>query len=57
MRQEEGEEVREVGEVLENALVNLEEVRQRLFNFFRTACRSLPSVMETYNLYDVASVS
>lgn len=37
--------------------VSLEEARHRVFDFFRIACRSLPSVMETYNLYDVASVS
>ncbi|KAK2354149.1 hypothetical protein P8452_74591 [Trifolium repens] len=37
--------------------VNLEEARQRVFEFFRSACRSLPTVMEVYNLYDVATIS
>ncbi|PNY00192.1 NADH dehydrogenase [Trifolium pratense] len=37
--------------------VNLEEARQRVFEFFRIACRSLPTVMEVYNLYDVATIS
>ncbi|CAJ2657326.1 unnamed protein product [Trifolium pratense] len=37
--------------------VNLEEARQRVFGFFRIACRSLPTVMEVYNLYDVATIS
>ncbi|XP_020219201.1 NADH dehydrogenase [ubiquinone] 1 alpha subcomplex subunit 6 isoform X2 [Cajanus cajan] len=36
---------------------SLEEARQRVFDFFRKACRSLPSVMEIYNLHDVASIS
>ncbi|KAL2326345.1 hypothetical protein Fmac_025403 [Flemingia macrophylla] len=36
---------------------SLEEARHRVFDFFRTACRSLPSVMEIYNLYDVTSIS
>ncbi|KAL8171471.1 hypothetical protein V2J09_023275 [Rumex salicifolius] len=36
---------------------SLEEARGRVFDFFRTACRSLPQVMEIYNLYDVATVS
>jgi len=42
--------------VLPNS-ANMEEARHRVFQFFRTACRSLPSVMEIYNLYDVVSVS
>ncbi|KAL5150670.1 NADH dehydrogenase [ubiquinone] 1 alpha subcomplex subunit 6 [Glycine soja] len=42
--------------VLPNS-ANMEEARHRVFEFFRTACRSLPSVMEIYNLYDVVSVS
>ncbi|KAJ1413485.1 hypothetical protein SESBI_19561 [Sesbania bispinosa] len=37
--------------------VSLEEARQRVFDFFRTACRSLPAIMEIYNIYDVATVS
>ncbi|XP_061364542.1 NADH dehydrogenase [ubiquinone] 1 alpha subcomplex subunit 6 [Gastrolobium bilobum] len=36
---------------------NLAEARQRVFDFFRAACRSLPTVMEIYNLYDVATIS
>ncbi|RZB91293.1 NADH dehydrogenase [ubiquinone] 1 alpha subcomplex subunit 6 [Glycine soja] len=42
--------------VLPNS-ANMEEARHRVFEFFRTACRLLPSVMEIYNLYDVVSVS
>ncbi|KAF6175274.1 hypothetical protein GIB67_000595 [Kingdonia uniflora] len=37
--------------------VTLEEARSRTFDFFRKACRSLPSVMEIYNLHDVATIS
>ncbi|KAJ7982369.1 NADH dehydrogenase [ubiquinone] 1 alpha subcomplex subunit 6 [Quillaja saponaria] len=37
--------------------VNLEEARHRVFDFFRSACRSLPTVMEIYNLHDVATIS
>lgn len=36
---------------------NLEEARSRVFEFFKTACRSLPSIMDMYNLDDVASKS
>ncbi|XP_059460763.1 NADH dehydrogenase [ubiquinone] 1 alpha subcomplex subunit 6 [Corylus avellana] len=36
---------------------SLEEARHRVFDFFRAACRSLPTVMEIYNLHDVATVS
>ncbi|XP_019416356.1 PREDICTED: NADH dehydrogenase [ubiquinone] 1 alpha subcomplex subunit 6-like [Lupinus angustifolius] len=36
---------------------SLEEARNRVFQFFREACRSLPTLMEIYNLYDVVSVS
>ncbi|KAK7405525.1 hypothetical protein VNO78_06908 [Psophocarpus tetragonolobus] len=36
---------------------SLEEARLRVFDFFRTACRSLPTVMEIYNLDDVVPVS
>jgi len=36
---------------------SLEEARHRVFDFFRAACRSLPTVMEIYNLDDVATVS
>ncbi|QCD85644.1 NADH dehydrogenase [ubiquinone] 1 alpha subcomplex subunit 6 [Vigna unguiculata] len=42
--------------VLPNS-ASVEEARQRVFEFFRVACRSLPSVMEIYNLYDVTSVA
>ncbi|KAK6933997.1 hypothetical protein RJ641_036891 [Dillenia turbinata] len=37
--------------------VSLEEARQRTFEFFRSACRSLPTIMEIYNLHDVVSVT
>ncbi|GLT88620.1 hypothetical protein SLE2022_066370 [Rubroshorea leprosula] len=37
--------------------VNLEEARNRVFDFFRSACRSIPSIMEIYNLHDVVTVS
>lgn len=37
--------------------VNLEEARHRVFDFFRAACRSLPTVMEIYNLQEVVSIS
>lgn len=52
----------EMANALRNAKVlpnsaSMEEARQRVFDFFRTACRSLPSVMEIYNLYDVTSVT
>ncbi|XP_014524578.1 NADH dehydrogenase [ubiquinone] 1 alpha subcomplex subunit 6 [Vigna radiata var. radiata] len=42
--------------VLPNS-ASVEEARQRVFDFFRATCRSLPSVMEIYNLYDVTSVA
>ncbi|KAI4323571.1 hypothetical protein L6164_023166 [Bauhinia variegata] len=42
--------------VLPNS-ASLEEARGRVFDFFKAACRSLPSVMETYNIYDVVTVS
>jgi NADH dehydrogenase (ubiquinone) 1 alpha subcomplex subunit 6 len=34
---------------------SLEEARHRVFDFFRQACRSIPSVMEIYNLDDVVT--
>ncbi|KAH9686333.1 nadh dehydrogenase 1 alpha subcomplex subunit 6 [Citrus sinensis] len=37
--------------------VNLEEARSRVFEFFKTACRSIPSIMEIYNLDDIVSKS
>ncbi|XP_076951739.1 NADH dehydrogenase [ubiquinone] 1 alpha subcomplex subunit 6-like [Bidens hawaiensis] len=36
---------------------NLQEARHRTFDFFRAACRSIPSIMDIYNLYDVVSPS
>ncbi|KAI3982457.1 hypothetical protein MKX01_026016, partial [Papaver californicum] len=36
---------------------SLEEARKRTFDFFRSACRSIPAVMEIYNLHDVTTVS
>uniref|UniRef100_A0A7N0ZRS7 Uncharacterized protein n=1 Tax=Kalanchoe fedtschenkoi TaxID=63787 RepID=A0A7N0ZRS7_KALFE len=35
----------------------LEEARRRTLEFFRTACRSLPHIMQMYYLDDVVSVS
>ena len=37
--------------------VSLEEARTRTFEFFKSACRSIPTIMEIYNLHDVASPS
>lgn len=37
--------------------VSLEEARHRVFDFFRAACRSIPTVMEIYNLDDVVAPS
>ncbi|GLT45999.1 hypothetical protein SLA2020_197910 [Shorea laevis] len=37
--------------------VNLEEARGRVFDFFRSACRSMPTIMDIYNLHDVVTVS
>lgn len=36
---------------------NLQEARHRTFDFFRAACRSIPSIMDIYNLYDVVNPS
>ncbi|PON49659.1 hypothetical protein TorRG33x02_316710 [Trema orientale] len=36
---------------------SLEEARQRVFDFFKTACRSIPSIINIYNLDDVVTVS
>ncbi|KDP40546.1 hypothetical protein JCGZ_24545 [Jatropha curcas] len=36
---------------------SLEEARARVFDFFRTACRSIPTIMDIYNLQDVVTVS
>ncbi len=33
----------------------LEEARNRTFEFFRSACRSIPTIMEIYNLEDVVT--
>ncbi|KAJ0735269.1 putative NADH:ubiquinone reductase (H(+)-translocating) [Helianthus annuus] len=35
----------------------LQEARHRTFDFFRAACRSIPSIMDIYNLYDVVTPS
>lgn len=32
---------------------NMEEARKRTFEFFKLACRSIPRIMEIYNLHDV----
>ncbi|GKV39646.1 hypothetical protein SLEP1_g47389 [Rubroshorea leprosula] len=37
--------------------VNLEEARGRVFDFFRSACRSMPAIMDIYNLHDVVTIS
>ncbi|CDP17138.1 unnamed protein product [Coffea canephora] len=34
-----------------------EEARKRTFDFFRLACRSIPNIMEIYNLDDVVTPS
>ncbi|KAG6787754.1 hypothetical protein POTOM_003799 [Populus tomentosa] len=36
---------------------SVEEARARVFDFFKLACRSLPAVMDIYNLDDVVSKS
>ncbi|KAJ4847356.1 hypothetical protein Tsubulata_005592 [Turnera subulata] len=36
---------------------SLEEARGRVFEFFKSACRSIPQIMEIYNLHDVISES
>ncbi|CAI9106745.1 OLC1v1005964C1 [Oldenlandia corymbosa var. corymbosa] len=36
---------------------SLEEARKRTFDFFRMACRSIPSIMDIYNLQDVVAPS
>ncbi|GFZ05931.1 NADH dehydrogenase [ubiquinone] 1 alpha subcomplex subunit like [Actinidia chinensis var. chinensis] len=36
---------------------SLEEARSRVFDFFRSACRSIPTIMDIYNLQDVVSPS
>ncbi|KAL6009823.1 hypothetical protein ACLOJK_000253 [Asimina triloba] len=35
----------------------LDEARRRTFDFFKAACRSIPSIMEIYNLRDVVTIS
>ncbi|PRQ55561.1 putative NADH:ubiquinone reductase (H(+)-translocating) [Rosa chinensis] len=37
--------------------VSLDEARHRVFDFFRAACRSIPTVMDIYNLHDVVAPS
>lgn len=36
---------------------SLEEARARVFDFFRSACRSIPTIMDMYNLDDVTTIS
>ncbi|GMI70134.1 hypothetical protein like AT3G12260 [Hibiscus trionum] len=36
---------------------SLEEARGRVFDFFRQACRSIPTIMDIYNLDDVVTKS
>lgn len=36
---------------------SLGEAQQRATDFFREACRALPSIMDRYNLYDVITLS
>ncbi|XP_010932910.1 NADH dehydrogenase [ubiquinone] 1 alpha subcomplex subunit 6 [Elaeis guineensis] len=36
---------------------SVEEARRRTLDFFKSACRSIPAIMETYNLYDVVTPS
>ncbi|OAY53362.1 NADH dehydrogenase [ubiquinone] 1 alpha subcomplex subunit 6 [Manihot esculenta] len=36
---------------------SLQEARARVFDFFRAACRSIPQIMDIYNLQDVVTVS
>ncbi|KAL7083766.1 hypothetical protein ACP275_14G182700 [Erythranthe tilingii] len=36
---------------------SIAEARQRVFEFFKTACRSIPTIMDIYNLDDVSSPS
>jgi hypothetical protein len=34
---------------------SLEEARHRVFDFFKQACRSIPTIMQIYNLEDVVT--
>ncbi|CAA6657028.1 unnamed protein product [Spirodela intermedia] len=36
---------------------NLEEARAKVFDFFKTACRAIPSIMDIYMLGDVVTPS
>ncbi|KAA3481420.1 hypothetical protein F383_03720 [Gossypium arboreum] len=36
---------------------SLEEAKSRVFDFFRQACRSIPTIMDIYNLDDVVTKS
>lgn len=36
---------------------SLEEAHHRATDFFREACRALPSIMDRYNLYEVITLS
>ncbi|XP_060174202.1 NADH dehydrogenase [ubiquinone] 1 alpha subcomplex subunit 6 [Lycium barbarum] len=37
--------------------VSLSEAKKRTLEFFRLCCRSIPEIMDIYNLYDVVSPS
>ena len=36
---------------------SLKQAQQRATDFFREACRALPSIMDRYNLYEVITLS
>ncbi|MQM12000.1 hypothetical protein Taro_044912 [Colocasia esculenta] len=36
---------------------SLEEARARVFDFFKAACRSIPTIIDIYNLHDVVTPS
>ncbi|KAK4756685.1 hypothetical protein SAY87_006812 [Trapa incisa] len=36
---------------------SLEEARSRVFGFFKAACRSIPNIMQIYNLDDVVTTA
>ncbi|KAH7652208.1 NADH dehydrogenase (ubiquinone) 1 alpha subcomplex subunit 6 protein [Dioscorea alata] len=36
---------------------SLAEARSRVIDFFKKSCRSIPAIMEIYNLHDVVTVS
>ncbi|KMZ62648.1 NADH dehydrogenase [ubiquinone] 1 alpha subcomplex subunit 6 [Zostera marina] len=37
--------------------VTVEEARSKVFDFVRTACRSLPKIMQIYNIEEVVTIS